>query len=1158
MITGIKPDIAVICETHLNNDETVHINNDFIAIPHNRLTRHLRSKRNYGGINVVVNKCFLNDYVYDIVDKECDGILAIKFSNKNTDYCFLVIGLYLPPEQSPWGRDATAFFSHVLKLIYEFNYCDNIFLAGDMNSKLGTAQDFVPSVDDICERKVLDKSKNKHGQEMLDFLIESKFCVCNGRVTPEYDDYTFIHTRGKSVIDYICVPIDCLTQCCEFKVQTARDMVNLYCDIEDVDIDLSKMIPDHSILTLKFDTRAYRPSVLPPRDESDNGHRGICNEYDQNHVYFQRFNVNSIPEDFLSSQESRDKLISLIDNIEHVRELQNEIDEVYLRFCTLYHNEMNSFLQSKNVHPLAYKRFKRSTKPFWNETLSYLWDILCEKEKAFLLCENNRRGQFRYEFYNAQKHFDKEYRRAERNFRKGKIIDIENVSTADPNKFWDNIKKLGPIKRQDIPMEVYDEHGSIVTGTNNVLHKWKVDFENLYNFRPQPGQFDDDFYNECMRDLEQGDHGDYFNELDDKIVYEEVKKVIDHARKHKSVGIDNLPNEIFKNRESEQLLTTLFDKIYTCHLTPTVWNLAIIKPIPKNSSADPRLPLEYRGISLLSTVYKLFTSVLNNRIVRLAERHHIYADEQNGFRKDRSCVDHLFSLTSIIRNRKRDKLPTYVAFVDFEKAFDRVDRNLLYFKLKSMGVGGKMLNMIKCIYSNCESCINVNGYLTDNFPTEFGVRQGDTLSPTLFGLFINDLVQDMDLYGKGVNLCQNLKVSCLLYADDLAILAESEEDLQGMLNVLQTWCQKWRMRVNVRKTKVVHFRTVSQDRTPYKFSFNDDLVECVDKYKYLGIILDEHLDFNTTASVLAGSANRALGSIYTKFNKLKGLGFNTFSTLYHSGVAPILDYCSGVWGYQNHGQINTVQNRAIRFYLGVHKFAPNLAITGDVGWISSGVRHKIEMFRLWNRLINMDVDRLTKKIFMYDYEKRRTAGSWCSDILKIFRSLDNVEQYTSLMTVNLVYVKDKLHEIEKQQWETDVLHVPKLRTYCTFKHSYEVEPYVYKVYNRSHRSILAQFRSGILPLKIETGRYIQIPVELRQCILCLDNAIEDENHFFFECKYYESSRNVYLSKIRDVCQHFDTLDTSEKLEYVMSDDVVKLTAEYLHEIYCKRRKFIYN
>ena len=774
--------------------------------------------------------------------------------------------------------------------------------------------------------------------------------------------------------------------------------------------------------------------------------------------------------------------------------LQNEIDKVY----ALYHDEMNRLLQSKNVHPKVYKRFKRSTKPFWNDNLSSLWKTLCEKEKLFLLCSDRRRRYLQQKFVLAQKKFDREYRKAERKYRINKIDEIDNYCTSDPNKFWDSIKRLGPRKKSGIPMEVYGENQNIITDQEQVLNKWKSEFERLFNLQPDPGQFDDDFYNECITELNAQPtvHVAHFPELDHDIQIDEVIRVIKHARNNKSVGIDNFPYEIFKNAGSEQILTSLFDKIYKYHLTPSVWNLSIIKPLPKNASADLRIPLEYRGISLLSTVYTLFTSVLNNRIVNVSETHGLYADEQNGFWKDRSCADHLFSLTSIIRNRKRDRLSTYVAFVDFEKAFDRVDRNLLFYKLNSMGLGGKMLNMLKNIYSNCESCVNLNGYLTNTFPSKYGVRQGDTLSPTLFGLFINDLADDLNASGKGIKLNEYLTIALFLYADDLAIMAESEEDLQVMLPILDRWCKKWRMRVNVSKTKIVHFRTTKQPRTTFQFNLNNETVECVDKYKYLGIILDEHLNFNVTASVLASSANRALGSIYTRFNKLKGLGLNTFTTLFNSGIAPILDYCAGIWGSQKHEQIDTVQNRAIRFFLGVHKFAPNLAINGDMGWVSSGNRRNIEMFRYSNRIIKMDPNRITKTVFTWDVVKRRSVGSWNSDILKLFSSLNMGNIYHNLMEVNLTLVKEKLLDTQMHQWETNIVQVPKLRTYCTFKRIFSVEPYVYKVVNRAHRSILAQFRNGILPLKIETGRYTQIPIEL--CILCNEDQIENECQFLFE------------------------------------------------------------
>jgi hypothetical protein len=1102
-------------------------------------------------------------YTYDVVDRVYDGIIAIKFKSKLNDYCLLIIAVYLPPEQSVWGRDGTGFYSHILKIMYENNDCDNVVVAGDTNSKIGITQDFIPGVDDnIGDRKNLDKSKNKHGQEMIDFLIESKMCVCNGRVTPEYDNYTFIHTRGKSVIDYMCVPNDCLDKCLEFKVNTARDMVNLYCNIEDEEIDLSRIIPDHSVLTLKLSSgnninpRDININLEESTNQTHESHNVGNNEYDQDHIYFKRYGVKSIPPDFINNTAACNKLLEIIEDIEHTRELQQDIDDTYLKFCKFYHDEMSRWLKAKNVHPAAFKRFKRSTKPFWNDNLSELWNTVCKREKLYLLCREARRSQLKHEFCLAQKNFDREYRKAERNYKKGKIDEIEFLSTSDPKKFWEGIKKLGPKKKNDIPMQVYDDDQSVITDLNKVLDKWKSDFDGLYNFQPEPGQFDDEFYAKCMSDSNSND-GEYFEELDIDITQEEVKKAISHARNNKSVGIDNLPYEIFKNITSENVLTLFFNKIYSYHLTPSIWNLAIIKPLPKNSLADPRVPLEYRGISLLSTVYKLFTSVLNSRLIDVAELYDLYADEQNGFRKERSCADHIFSLSSIIRNRKRDGLQTYVAFVDFEKAFDRVDRNLLLFKLQSMGFGGKMLNMIKTIYSNCESCVNVNGHLTSKFSTEFGVRQGDPLSPTLFGLFINDLATDLNASGKGIKLNDDLIIALLLYADDLAIIADSEEDLQMMLNILEIWCKKWRMRINVKKTKIVHFRTPSQPKTEYNFLFNNEIVQCVDKYKYLGIILDEHLNFNTTVTVLAGSANRALGSIYTKFNKLKGLGFTTFTTLYNSGVAPILDYCSGIWGYQNFEKIDTVQNRALRFYLGVHKFAPNLAINGDMGWVSSGVRRKVEMFRYWNRLMKMELHRITKKFFTWDFDKRRSTGNWNSDIFKVFAKLNIVEMYNNLVEVDLEFIKEKLHENEKQKWAAHIVQAPKLRTYCLYKSVYDVEPYVYKVYNRSHRSILAQFRTGILPIKIETGRFTQIPVELRLCILCDENVIEDEKHFIFDCNYYNSIRNEYFSKFHEKCQNFDMMDNDEKLKYLMCADVVKLTAEFIHTCYCKRKEFIY-
>ena len=526
-------------------------------------------------------------------------------------------------------------------------------------------------------------------------------------------------------------------------------------------------------------------------------------------------------------------------------------------------------------------------------------------------------------------------------------------------------------------------------------------------------------------------------------------------------------------------------------------------------------------------------------------------DEQNGFRKGRSCLDHIYSLTSIIKNRKQAGKDTHVAFIDMEKAFDRVDRSLLYFKLLKMGIGGKVLSGVKNMYNCSKACLNINGHLTEAFSTDFGVKQGDCLSPTLFSLYINDLVADIKSNSSGVDVGL-FKVHCLLYADDLVLLAETEDDLQNMLNSLSAWCYKWRMKVNAGKSKVVHFRPARQSRSMYVYRYNGDVIEAVSQYKYLGIVLDEHLDYNTTACVLADSAGRALGSIYNKFKLNKGFGYNTYSKMYESGVIPILDYCSGVWGYNKLDRIDTVQNRAIRLYLGVHKFAPNKAINADMGWTSSRTRRHINMLRLWNHLVVMSPDRFTRKIFEWDKGER----GWCKNIREIMSLLDCDDGFVNNSIVNLDVANQMLRHIEFEQWKIDVLNVPKLRTFVIFKRDCNADPYVY-MHNRGQRSAIAQLRCGILPLSIETGRYNSIPLEFRLCMHCNDDTVEDEYHFLFHCTFYSELRQELSAHVTNVIPHYNYQSDSEKLITLMSSEFIYKTSEYVYNAFNKRRSSIY-
>ena len=177
-----------------------------------------------------------------------------------------------------------------------------------------------------------------------------------------------------------------------------------------------------------------------------------------------------------------------------------------------------------------------------------------------------------------------------------------------------------------------------------------------------------------------------------------------------------------------------------------------------------------------------------------------------------------------------------------------------------------------------------------------GIRQGDPMSPTLFSLFINDLARQLKSEGPVLQV-GNTKINILLYADDMVLLAENEENLQYLLGIMSDLCYKWRLKVNKNKTKIIHFRTVRKAPTNRVFKYGNDDLEVVSRYKYLGIILDEHLKFDTCSKSLAESGGRALGSVISKFRNLKNTGYSTFKKMFDMAVKPILEYAGRVWGY---------------------------------------------------------------------------------------------------------------------------------------------------------------------------------------------------------------------------------------------------------------------
>ena len=319
----------------------------------------------------------------------------------------------------------------------------------------------------------------------------------------------------------------------------------------------------------------------------------------------------------------------------------------------------------------------------------------------------HNRAQLFEQFKDARRNFDRNLRKYERQYYSEQAIRIENLNTDNPREFWRAIKRLGSRKKASIPMKVHDGD-DFNTDPQFVLNHWKEEYEKLYN-PPEDPSFDRDFYAEKLVRKEQYDNNptETNNMVNREISYDEIEKLVHKAKRDKALGIDFIPNEVLKHHSVILALWNLFKCYFNCGKTPTTWLRAIIQPIPKGSCKDPYSPLQYRGISLLSNVAKIYSGFLNARIVSYCEFLDLFVDEQNGFRRQRSCEDHIFALTSLITKQ------LFAAFIDMEKAFDRIDRDLLMYRLLEYNIDGKMYRAIQGLYQNTESCIRINNLLSE-------------------------------------------------------------------------------------------------------------------------------------------------------------------------------------------------------------------------------------------------------------------------------------------------------------------------------------------------------------------------------------------------------------------------------------------------------------
>ena len=209
-----------------------------------------------------------------------------------------------------------------------------------------------------------------------------------------------------------------------------------------------------------------------------------------------------------------------------------------------------------------------------------------------------------------------------RQYNYNKIATIEQSANNDHRDFWNTIKKLGPHKNVTLPLKVkIGDRES--TELQEVKQKWHDDFNGLLNPKPGNENFDDEFLQSIVEEklcLEHLNSENENEELNKEITTQELKNVIDNLKLKKACGIDSIPYEILKHKNMHRYLLHCFQACLKYGTIPSVWKQALIKPIPKSSCKDPLVPLNYRGISLISCISKVYSSVINARIVEFCDK----------------------------------------------------------------------------------------------------------------------------------------------------------------------------------------------------------------------------------------------------------------------------------------------------------------------------------------------------------------------------------------------------------------------------------------------------------------------------------------------------------------------------------------------------------
>ena len=491
--------------------------------------------------------------------------------------------------------------------------------------------------------------------------------------------------------------------------------------------------------------------------------------------------------------------------------------------------------------------------------LIWLQDKTDEKKEAYRIIKQRVKGLVKAAKDEAWKKFGEE---------------LEEAGQGRGKKFWSTIKSIRRGGEREGCGSILDKDGQLVTEKRDVLKTWRGYFQDLFASVNQV--------------VEPSMESSSSSEDEEEISMEEVARKVRKLKAGKSAGVDEIRTEFIKNSGSAgiQWLSRIFNLAMRSSAVPADWRYAIIAPIYKKGNRKECS--NYRGISLLSVVGKLYASVLVDRVRVIVED--VLDEVQGGFRPLRGCQDQIFCLRQAIEKLYEKNKDLYLCFIDLEKAFDRVPRQKLFEVLGEYGIRGNLLSAIKSIYVGSKAAVRIDGEMSESFEVNEGVRQGCCLSPLLFIIFMDKIIRQANIEG-------NIEVGevimkILAYADDLILLMNDVSELQKGIDCLNVACEEFGMKISVGKTKVMH---VGKSREEVVCVLDGEELEQVSEFKYLGTIFSEDGRLVKEFEERRKKGNAVASQLRSHVFNKKELSSDTKLAIHSSIFRPTILYGSESW-----------------------------------------------------------------------------------------------------------------------------------------------------------------------------------------------------------------------------------------------------------------------